>query len=105
MTPFTPGPWRPSLLDEDFPVMNSVLGQPDILLMVLLSIGTFLWAYFRRPGRDDDSGDGGRPVPDSPVTSPTTPSASGDGAGDGSGDGAPVKPEAPTPSEREPVSA
>jgi len=85
--------------------MDTAISQPDILLMVLISIGTFLWAYFRRPGPNDGSGDGGRPVPESPVTSPTAPGASGDGAGDESGDGAPTKPETPTPTEREPVSA
>jgi len=79
--------------------MKTVIGQPDILLMILLSVGTFLWAYFRRPGSDDDPGDGGRPVPDSPVTAPSSPGQSGDGAGDG----APVEPQEPSPSEKEPV--
>ena len=89
---------------KTLPAMNTVIDQPDIFLMVLLSIGTFLWAYFRRPGPDDSSDEGGRPVPETPVPSPSAPEASGDGSGDGA-KGGPMEPESPTPSEREPVTA
>jgi hypothetical protein len=79
--------------------MHDVFLLPDIALMTVLAIGTFVWAFLRRPGASGDDNEGGMPV-DGPLPPSGAPDDGGAVPSETNGSPSSDRPSRRTPRER-----